>query len=95
MFNRASRGRYERDTYRAAILGVIGFGESADISRILYQSMLKAPSSPDERAIMLARKLDSAQGAVDAAIWASGSGEKGVEALQPRVHRLIEQRRRR
>ena len=54
------------------VFGAVGIGDLQNIARILYQSILKAPSSPDKRPIALTRELDAAQHSRKALVRTAG-----------------------
>ena len=62
---------------------MIGARNSENIAGILYQSMLKAPSSSQKRHTPFAGEADRAQSAVHAAIRAARSAPDRITLRQP------------
>ena len=56
--------------------------ETRYIARILYQSMLKAPSGGKKGPSILARKLNSQKRSIYAFVRAAGGAPEGVKRLQ-------------
>jgi|SRR5215469_18397228 len=68
---------------------MIGVGDSENIAGILYQSMLKAPSSSYEGHTPFAGEADCAQSAVHAAIRATRSAPDRITARQTRFGGIV------
>ena len=73
----------------------IRVGDSGYVAGILYQSMLKAASSGDERPVAIARELDAGQHAIHAAVRASGRTPETVVISQFFQSAGLKKRRRR
>ena len=58
------------------------------IARILYQSMLKAASRPDERPAHFASEANSPNRPIHILVWTTGSTPEGIELLEGLPYRL-------
>ena len=68
---------------------MIGARNSENIAGILYQSMLKAPSSSQKRHTPFAGEADRAQSAVHAAIRAARSAPDRITLRQARFGGIV------
>ena len=58
-----------------------------NIARILYQSMLKAASSPDERPAHFASEANSPNRSIHILVWTTGSTPEGIKLFELRLYR--------
>ena len=92
LFLSGERARQPADQFERCVWGrffVIRICEADHVPGILYQSMLKAPSSPNERPAFFTRKADRAQGSFHAAIRTARSAPYRVTPRQPGLGRNI------
>ena len=75
------------------VLRAIGVSDFQDIARILYQSILKAPSRSDEWPIPLARESDATQHSSGTLVRTARGSDQSVPAPQDLVPIAVCQRR--
>src|SRR5438046_4545569 len=80
--NRASDRRDHNVLRSGIIFGRIGILDPHDVSRTLYQSVLKAPSCADEGPVTAAGEFDATQHAVKAFVRTGRRGPQSVERLK-------------
>ena len=69
-------------------LFVLRILDSQNIARILYQSMLKASSSPDERPAHFASEADSPNRSIHIFVWTTRSTPEGIKLFEGLSYRL-------
>ena len=70
-------------------LFVLRIPDSQYIARILYQSMLKAASSPDERPAHFASEANSPNHSIHIFVWTTGSTPEGINLSEGPLYRLV------
>src|SRR5207237_5613201 len=81
-WNGAGDGRNHNVLRPGIVFSRIGILDPHDVSRTLYQSVLKAPSSTDEGPVTTAGEFNSTQHAVEAFVRTGRRGPESVESLE-------------
>src|SRR5213594_4113196 len=79
----STRDRINHDVLRAGIVfGGVGVLDPQYVARTLYQSVLKAASSGDERPVTAAGELNAFQHSLEALVGTAGRGPESIEAFE-------------
>ena len=78
-----TRDRIDHDVVRAGIVfRGVGVLNPQYVARTLYQSVLKAPSSGDERPVAAPSELNAFQHSLEALVWTAGRGPESIEGFE-------------